>query len=63
MTRQFRARRITQPVAVVRARRDRRDPLIDSRSFTCFRLVPDEDTLHAIELVQSSARMFVFTAM
>jgi hypothetical protein len=58
MTRSYRARRITQPMPVIRRRRD---PAIGTRSFTCFRLVPDDDTFVAIELVNSSARMFAFT--
>lgn len=39
----------------------RRDPAIDSRSFTCFRLVPDDGAFVAIELVNTGARMFAFT--
>ncbi|HUS28800.1 MAG TPA: hypothetical protein VMZ53_09825 [Kofleriaceae bacterium] len=58
MTRSFRARRITQPIAVIRRRRDLQ---LGTRSFTCFRLVPDGGALHPIELVHSTARMFAFT--
>ena len=58
MTRLYRARRITQPLRVLPRRRD---PSIDSRSFTCFRLVPDEGNVVPIELVNSNSRMFVFT--
>lgn len=60
MTRSFRARRNTQPIVVAPKRR-RRDPVIGTRTFTCFRLVPDEGELVPIELIASNARMFAFT--
>lgn len=64
MTRSYRPRnRITQPIPVVVKPRRRRDPAIEDRSFTCFRLVPELGELHPIELVQSSARMFAFTKL
>jgi hypothetical protein len=59
MTRSFRARRNTQPMILPRRRR--RDPLIGTRTFTCFRLVPDDGELVPIELISSTARMFAFT--
>jgi hypothetical protein len=59
MTRSYRVRRITQPIPVVRRRQ--REPSIATRSFTCFRLVPDEGRLIPIELVHTTARMFAFT--
>jgi hypothetical protein len=63
MTRSYRLRnRITQPIPVV-VRRRLRDPAIDDRSFTCFRLVPEQGALQPIELVHSTARMFVFTSL
>ena len=61
MTRSYRARRSTQPIALPRQRRRDPDPRIDSKTFTCYRLVKDEGELVAIELVHSSARMFAFT--
>jgi len=59
MTRSFRARRNTQPIIAPRPRR--RDPEIGTRSFTCFRLVPEQGSLVPIELIASNARMFAFT--
>lgn len=63
MTRSYRPRnRITRPIPVVIQRR-RRDPAVEDRSFTCFRLVPEQGELQPIELVQSTARMFAFTKL
>lgn len=57
MTRSYSARRITQPLPVVR-----RPPPehVTAKSFACFRLVRTSDGLQPVELVYGSGRMAVF---
>lgn len=53
-----RRRRITQPIAIVRRRRD---PAIDALGFQCYRLVPtgdEADPYVALEVVRGPSRMF-----
>jgi hypothetical protein len=58
MTRSYRRRSITEPIAIVTRPRPAE---IDSKVFTCFRLVRAlDDTLTPMELSYSSARMFSF---
>jgi len=38
-----------------------RDPAIDSRTFTCFRLVPNGDHIVPLQVYRSHTRMFIFT--
>jgi hypothetical protein len=51
------ASRITLPLIELEARPPSK---IRELGFTCFRLVPTSDGLVPVELVRSSARMFVF---
>jgi hypothetical protein len=57
MTRSYRARRVTRPLPLGGRSRD---PAIDLRTFTCFRLVTDGEDVVALRLHRSDARMFVF---
>jgi hypothetical protein len=57
MTRSYRARRITQPIALVSRPRD---PAIDMHSFQCFKLVAAGETLVALRVHRTDNRMFAF---
>ena len=58
MTRSYRRRAITEPIAIVVRPRP---VVIDDKTFTCFRIVRAlDDTLTSMELSYSSARMFAF---
>jgi hypothetical protein len=58
MTRSYRRRAITEPIAIVVRPRP---AVIDSKDFTCFRLVrTHDDGLVPMELSYSSNRMFAF---
>lgn len=57
MTRSYRRRAITEPIAIVRPR----PTVIEDKTFTCFRIVRAlDDSLTSMELSFSSARMFKF---
>jgi hypothetical protein len=60
MTRSYRRRAITEPIAInARPRPD----AVDSKVFTCFRLVRAlDDTLTPMELSYCSNRMFAFVS-
>jgi hypothetical protein len=59
MTRSYRRRATTEPIAIVTTRP--RPAEIDSKEFTCFRLVrTHDDGLVPMELTYSSNRMFAF---
>lgn len=60
MTGSYRIRRITQPIALFTRPRD---PAIDSRAFTCYRLVTAGDVLVALQLQHSDNRMFAFSRL
>ncbi len=57
MTRSYRPRRITQPIAVARRPRPAH---VNASSFACFRLVTTSDGLQPVELVYGSGRMAIF---
>jgi hypothetical protein len=61
MTRSYRRRATTEPIAIP-TRRDR-PAVVDSKVFTCFRLVrTHDDGLVPMELSYSSNRMFTFVS-
>jgi hypothetical protein len=57
MTRSYRPRRITRPIAVARRPQSAH---VTASSFACFRLVPTSDGLQPVQLAYSSARMAAF---